>query len=353
MLLSRFLFISLLSFQTTAQASPSCFKLVDQLLRQPHKLKHQPHKGQFRPHFTSWLEKNNYHELLERKPHWSSFGGKVKSGQNKIKRTPTLFIHGNSDSALGYAEQGDQALNFTGWRYFLDYFHKKGVSEAEVYGISWGDANPNMAQYQVHNYENIMRVRLAIEALSEYSKQELGNKSGRINIVSHSMGVTLALKAILGGDAYDASGLLFLQMRVFGMHGQLRKPLTTPMGEVGSLSERIDHFVGISGASRGLDSCKGMGLIIPTCSDIIGLQPGSRLLEEIWAHDKTLARNIYSIYSESDEILSSSNYPHRPEGITSELPFSKREIVFDESRELDHFESKDQSPSLVWKLLNP
>ena len=64
-----------------------------------------------------------------------TFGGK-HSEQQYIHRTPVLFIHGNSDSALNYgAPDGSNS----GWNRQLAYFKSRGYSFAEMYGLTYGD----------------------------------------------------------------------------------------------------------------------------------------------------------------------------------------------------------------------
>lgn len=95
--------------------------------------------------------------------------------------------------------------------------------------------------------------------------------TGKIDVVGHSMGVTLAAREILKLN----------------------------------LAAKVDTFVGIAGAYRGLYSC-GLypyNVVTPTCGSN-GLSIGSPLLNSLYA--KKLATREYSIKSYVDEIVCST-----------------------------------------------
>ncbi len=267
--------------------------------------------GGFTPHFQEFLDSKGF-ENSEAK--WSSFGGKPLN-RTKLKSIPTIFIHGNSDSALGHSKGDGQ---FDGWREYLKTFSKAGLGPAELYGLSWGDGDPSLAKYESHDWQNVSRIREFIESVLEYT----GAK--QVNIVAHSMGVTLALKAILGGRVYDGS--VFAPRR---------------LGE--PLNRFVNTFVGIAGALGGLSACV-IFPHIPTCSDISGFHPDSSILRSIREFEEPLASRVISIWSESDEIIGANNRGKNP---TSRLPFQESEIVQD----LDHFSLKNQNAKLILELL--
>lgn len=92
-----------------------------------------------------------------------------------------------------------------------------------------------------------MRVRAFIQAVLDYTG------ASKVNIISHSMGVALARKAIKGGSAYD---------RVAGNYS------------VGaSLRNRVRTFIGIAGFNLGLAQCFAKGEV-PYCSHEDGNHPG-------------------------------------------------------------------------------
>lgn len=124
----------------------------------------------------------------------------------------------------------------------------KGYTKSELYTTTWGPANPNAASNNTHNKDNVMRVRKFIEAVIEYT----GVK--QVNVIGHSMGVTLARKALKGGQATDHSGSTY---------------------DVGpSLKDKVKTFVGLAGANYGLVAC-WTATSIPTCNTKDGFFPGA------------------------------------------------------------------------------
>ena len=91
--------------------------------------------------------------------------------------------------------------------------------------------------------------------------------------------------------------------------------------------------------------------MVPTCSDLVGLHSQSEVLQDIWSQNHAPAKNVYSLYSTEDQILATSNDANRSAGVSSILPYSKKEFVFDEREGLDHFATKDENVDLVWDLL--
>lgn len=158
--------------------------------------------------------------------------------------TPIVFVHGNSDGALT-----DGSKYGTGWTSSISYFLSKGYTSAELYATTWGDRNSTNAYLRTHNCETIARIRLFMEAVLLYTN------SNQINVISHSMGVAIARKAIRGGilEADDGSC------------------------ELGpSIRAKINVFIGISGANYGMCQCAGGNktAIYPTCNKKNGFWPG-------------------------------------------------------------------------------
>ena len=72
-------------------------------------------------------------------------------------------------------------------------FLAAGYTPAELYATTWGPADPGKAGDQVHSGEHVQRIRAFMEAVLAYTGAE------RLDLIGHSMGVTLARRAILGG----------------------------------------------------------------------------------------------------------------------------------------------------------
>lgn len=274
----------------------------------------------FTTHFRTWLEANGYeptYNLIRDDLEGGSFGGKA-SAADTVTKQPVIFIHGNSDKAVGTG-----ALGQTGWNASIDHFLANGYKTSELYATTWGPANAALSPYQYHSKTNVMKVRKLIEAVLAYTG------ASKVDIVAHSMGVTLARKAILGGSASDA--------------------LEGGSYSVGaSLKSKVDTFVGIAGANLGLTSCYLSGPSTPTCGSTNGLYPGylfgfyvtgrSSFLNDLLAQSKFEGSYRYSIYSTADEVvgyggLVYGEYTSRIPGQTGEKKYT--------SAPYGHFNSKD------------
>lgn len=174
-------------------------------------------------HFSNWLKDNNYGQWgFERTDlQGGAYGGK-SSDSDVIKNQPVVFFHGNSDIAVG--------LNpwQTGFTKSIEYFEAKGYTKGELYITTWGPGSKSETANQTHNKDYLTYLRAFTEAVLEYTGAE------QIDIISHSMGVTLGRKVLKGG-------------RVAGQTEEfdLGKPLT----------DKVDTFVGIAGGNWGLANC--------------------------------------------------------------------------------------------------
>jgi triacylglycerol lipase len=234
--------------------------------------------------FTNWLNNNGYATSMFENTNiqGSAFGGK-QNPSDQVNNIPVIFIHGNSDKAVG------NKFGQSGWTRSLNYFKKRGYTNAELYAITWGNANALYASSNYHSKENIIRIRKFIEAVLAYTGAE------KVSIVAHSMGVTLARKAVKGGAAND-----------------LLDGGNYTIGE--ALTNKVDAFVGIAGANQGLVSCYATGATTPTCGSTNGFYPGvaaggiglSTFLAELNSTRKFEGSYIYSIWSKVDEIVGAS-----------------------------------------------
>ncbi|MEO8670244.1 MAG: alpha/beta fold hydrolase [Tahibacter sp.] len=139
----------------------------------------------------------------------------------------------------------------------------RGYSDAQIFRPSWG--SKTCAACNDHSGSEEAPVAAALNAAIAASC------TGRIDVIGHSMGVTLLAREIV---------------------------------KLG-LSGNVDSFVGIAGGYRGLWSC-GMypyNVATATCASA-GLSVGSPLLNGIYA--KRLATREFSIKSWIDEVVCSS-----------------------------------------------
>jgi len=91
--------------------------------------------------FRSWLTANGYgsYDFIRADVPGGSYGGRVTPGQAVVNQ-PVIFIHGNSDSAIGTG-----LAAYTGWRASIEYFKSHGYTSAELYATTWGPANSAFA----------------------------------------------------------------------------------------------------------------------------------------------------------------------------------------------------------------
>ncbi len=283
----------------------------------------------FTSHFRQWLSANGYdsYNLVRDDLVGGSYGGKASSTDTVVNQ-PVIFIHGNSDKAIGTGTAGQ-----SGWNASIEFFQSKGYKTSELYATTWGPADASMSAYQYHSKTYVMKVRKMIEAVKAYTG------AAKVDIVAHSMGVTLARKAILGGYATDSAN-----------GGQYY---------VGpSLTASVDTFVGIAGANRGLTSCYNTGGTTPTCANTNGLYPGwwngagvsgrSAYLENLMATRGFEGAYRYSIHSTADEVIGFGGVVYYE--YTSRLPGQTGEKMYS-GYPYGHFGVKDHTGNVQWNMV--
>lgn len=254
----------------------------------------------------------------------SAYGGRVHPNE-PLEHEPVVFVHGNSDRGVGGA--------LGGWDESLRAFRASGYRSGELYAFTWGPADADAALEQYHSREHLGRVRAFLEAVLAYTGAQ------RIDIIGHSMGVTLARKAIVGGAASDA---------LAGGAYDLGPPLTA----------RVDTFVGISGANLGLASCYFAGPTSPTCGATNGFYPGTRVgagpvvgrsafLDELLEHPGGEGAHRYAIWSPGDELLGPGALVWG--AVTARLPAQDGEVQLDSS--YGHMDSKANTADVQLRLV--
>ncbi|CAM2010536.1 hypothetical protein [Acanthopleuribacter pedis] len=274
--------------------------------------------------FRNWLNANGYaaYDFARDDLDGGSFGGKTTAGQ-AVNRRPVIFVHGNGDRAWG------RTFGQTGWRASRDAFLAAGYSEAELYATTWGPANPALASLQYHSYSYLDRTRAFIEAVLAYTG------ASQVDVITHSMGVTLARKAIKGGGGNDSAD---------GGTYNLGSPLTA----------RINTFIGIAGANHGLASCYFTGPSTPTCGATNGFYPGymagvwgpysvSRFLTDLNRTTGFEGAKVYTIWSTVDEIVGFGGLVYGR--YTARINGQDGETVYSETP-YGHFNCKDLTTSV-------
>src|SRR5213592_4033148 len=110
--------------------------------------------------FRDWLTANGYSSYhFERSDvAGGAYGGRTSAGQAVVNQ-PVIFIHGNSDSALGTTSP------YIGFYNSIAYFKSQGYTSAELYATTWGPADPFQASLQYHSQANMTRLRAFIQAV--------------------------------------------------------------------------------------------------------------------------------------------------------------------------------------------
>lgn len=228
--------------------------------------------------FVEWLDSNGYGEFDFKREDLigGSFGGK-ESASEKINHQPVVFIHGNSDIVVG------DTYWQTGFTESIEYFLAQGYSKGELYATTWGDGNKDHDYTRIHDFDTLHRLRKFFEAVLAYTGAE------KIDVITHSMGVTLGRKIIKGG-------------RLVG--DEQGRSLGAP------LNHHVDTFVGICGANLGLVNCYSFADMLPTCNAVNGYYPGTSDSSDMAAYMKDLQQdptregdNIFSIFSTADDLI--------------------------------------------------
>lgn len=151
------------------------------------------------------------------------------------------------------------------WNNTYNLLISKGYTSSQIFRPDWGYKSALQASLNSHDSTNTGKVKTSINSALSTSC------TGKIDVMGHSMGVTLAMKAI---------------------------------NELG-VSSRVDSFVGIAGAQHGLLSCGvyPYNVATPTCGSQ-GLSVGSPLINSV--RGKRYGARMYSIKSWIDEIVCST-----------------------------------------------
>ncbi|KAM3146969.1 hypothetical protein pb186bvf_000685 [Paramecium bursaria] len=245
------------------------------------------------------------------------YGGSDTRPTGPPSRYPIVFIHGNSDIGMG---NGGSVGWQTGFNQLVNYLQSNGqYTKADLFVATWGPANPNLASQNAHTEKYVMFARKFIEAVLEYTQ------SPKVYVVGHSMGVTLARQAIIGGQASDS----ILSKYEIGA----------------SITSKVETFFGLAGANYGLVDCTyATGL--PTCSTTNGFSPSSAYLARINQQTHREGTKVYSYWSPNDDII---KYQCLVKGKnTCEVPGSDQSFSYSG---YTHFDVRDKTGADILKFL--
>ena len=158
-----------------------------------------------------------------------------------------VLVHGNTSSP-------------SSWNNTVSTLKGRGYTDAQIYRPNWG--SKTCAACNDHGAANTNPVKSSMQSALYNSC------TGKIDVVGHSMGVTLAMKAI---------------------------------NELGYAS-KVNTFIGVAGAQHGLNSCGvyPYNVATSTCGSN-GLSIDSPLIKSV--RNKRYGAKMYSIKSWSDEIV--------------------------------------------------
>ncbi len=205
-----------------------------------------------------------------------------------------------------------------------------GYTSAELYGTTWGPANEDDASLEDHSRANVGVTRRFLQAVLAYTG------ASKIDVISHSMGVTLARAAIIGGTTVDAQGSYSIGASIGGS---------------------VDTFIGIAGANLGLTNCYSTPEL-PTCGVEAGLYPGvlelgavvgrSQFLTKLYSHKGGEGSYRYAIFSTVDEVIEYGDVVYGQ--YTSELPGETGVKIYN-SVPYGHIGSKDDTGDEQYKMV--
>jgi pimeloyl-ACP methyl ester carboxylesterase len=157
-------------------------------------------------------------------PYAGEYGG-FGGGDCTATRTPVIFIHGNGDNSTSWDAPPTQVSGYyKAPRSVYEEFKYRGYNDCELFGVTWLSSyeqdDPLDNYHKPSKYDILHYFIQAVKAYTGYSK---------VDIVAHSMGVTLAGAGLQYWDDFGS----------------------------------VRRFVNIAGGLHGLDSCYSVGYANP------------------------------------------------------------------------------------------
>lgn len=237
----------------------------------------------FSPAFATWLSTHGYDSYAFANPARPAHGGKPGTGR------PVVLIHGNSDSAEGWAK-------------VIPELEKHGM---RVFAMTVGPTDKRLGVRQYDSPAYVREVRGFIEAVAQYTGQ-------KVDVVGHSLGNLLASRAMVD-MAQDG-----------------KRP--------------VRNFISVAGGNQGLIGNLGQRfnpwahLLAPSAP---ALDPGRPFFDEVAAG--LPVERAYGVFGTGDALL---NWDATR---TGPVPGEERHF---ELEGLGHFEARDRTPRLLAKILD-
>jgi pimeloyl-ACP methyl ester carboxylesterase len=168
----------------------------------------------------------------------TGFGGFGGQAGCRPRRPPVIFVHGNADSAIGWAAAVSRVGDLPAPPHSVyDRFIAQGYQPCELYGVSY-----LTKEEQAHPKDNFHRIEKYRVLLKFIAAVQRHTGAAQVDIVAHSLGVSMTMAALSYQDE-----------------------LGTPRGKGWS---GVRRFINIAGGLRGLGACRLMGpgnFVVPTC----------------------------------------------------------------------------------------
>lgn len=179
-------------------------------------------------------------------PDAGDFSGGFGGGSCQRRHTPVIFVHGNADHAVSWDSDivGTVAGRPAPSRSVYDELLSRGYQPCELFGVTFLEATEQrMPQL---NYHSPAKYRMILDFVADVQRT---TGAAQVDIVSHSLGVSMAMAALTWSDEKGHQDAGWSDVR---------------------------RFVNIAGGVRGLSSCLAVGFANPlatTCGSQNLLDP--------------------------------------------------------------------------------
>ncbi|CDW84053.1 lipase [Stylonychia lemnae] len=278
-------------------------------------------------HFIRFLDTNkDYYTYNFNRTQFfgGSFGGK-ENDSSPINKVPVVFVHGAADMLIGYGWEND------GFRYDIEYFLQNGYTKAEIYGSMWGYADIPYEYNLKQDTEYVLAIRKFMEAVLDYTG------APKIDVISHSMGVTLSRAAIKGGK-YLLKDIGYISL----------KPI----------NKNVRTYIGIAGVNYGVLRCQQSFYYdnFFGCNKLNGFYPGNLDKNNKVVNESEFLHNLNNDKTkEGDQayaMLSLYDNPLTQNGkYNSAFPTMDMAFIYNSS-EYTHLVIRDKTSEFQLRLLN-